>query len=138
MRGMEKRNGIVAPEDAGCGRRAVSRHPATPLAVSIADVRAAGGSVLEGVSPVDALATYLDARRRLEVIELPEACGMVHLSQSQMYIYVRRGDIPHLRLGRKILFIRGQLEAWLLAKCRGAVWNGEAGRYERLRMGEAV
>lgn len=113
-----------------------TKHPATPLAVSIADVKAAGGTVLDGVSAVDALATYLDARQRLEVIELPEACGMVHLSSSQMYLYVRRGEIPHLRLGRKILFIRSQLEAWLLAKCKGAVWNDETKNYERFFLGE--
>lgn len=92
--------------------------------------------MLDGVSAVDALATYLDARRRLEVIELPEACGMVHLSSSQMNLYVRRGEIPHLRLGRKILFIRSQLEAWLLAKCKGAVWNDETKTYERFFLGE--
>lgn len=100
-----------------------SKHPATPLEVSIADVKAAGGNVLEGVSAVDALATYLDARRRFEVMELPEACRLVHLSGSQMYAYVRRGVVPHLRLGRKILFIRSQLEQWLLSKCKGVSYD---------------
>ncbi len=73
----------MAGYDETCG---VSyRHPATPLEVSIADVKAAGGNAIEGVSAVDAIATYLDARRRLEVIEFSEACKLIHLSSSQTY-----------------------------------------------------
>lgn len=113
-----------------------SKHPATPLADSVSDVVAAGGSVVKGVSPVDALATYLDARRRLDVIVMKEAVRMIHLSTSQMYVYVRRGDIPYLRLGRKILFIRKQLEDWLLSKCKGVIWNDESKSYEHFSLPE--
>ncbi len=91
-----------------------SKHPATPLAVSISDVAQAGGSAVTGLPALDALASYLESRRRLDLLELDEACKFLRVGQSKLYDMVRRKRVPYVRLGRKILFARSQLEDWVM------------------------
>ena len=47
------------------------------------------------------------------ILTLKEAAGFLRLSTSTVYRYVRKGLIPYIRKGRRILFIQKDLEVWI-------------------------
>lgn len=44
---------------------------------------------------------------------VPEMLGLTGLSRNALYDGVKRGEIPHLRVGRRIIFPRSAVDAWL-------------------------
>lgn len=48
-----------------------------------------------------------------ETIDAQEAADIVGLSEWSVYNLVRRGEVPHIRIGRRVLFRRSTLLAWL-------------------------
>lgn len=50
-----------------------------------------------------------------EVLTVEEAAEFLRVDRKTVYVYVARKKIPHQRLGRRILFSRSGLLAWLAA-----------------------
>jgi excisionase family DNA binding protein len=48
-----------------------------------------------------------------------EVAALLAVPRSSVYEYVRRGDIPHITIGRHLRFERRSLEAWLAAQLNG-------------------
>ena len=48
-----------------------------------------------------------------EVLTAREAALLLRLSRDSLYAAANRGDIPHRRVGRRMLFSRVALMAWL-------------------------
>ena len=48
-----------------------------------------------------------------QVLTAREAAGLLRLSRDSLYAAANRGDIPHRRVGRRMLFSRVALLAWL-------------------------
>ncbi len=47
------------------------------------------------------------------ILRSPEVCKLFNWSEGQLYMAVRRGQIPARRLGRRIVFLRRELEDYL-------------------------
>lgn len=45
--------------------------------------------------------------------ELADLIPMTGLSRNSLYEGCKRGEIPHLRVGRRIIFPRAAIDAWL-------------------------
>jgi len=52
-----------------------------------------------------------------EVLTAREAAKLLRLSRDSLYAAANRGDIPHRRVGRRLLFSREALLAWLRLQC---------------------
>jgi excisionase family DNA binding protein len=53
------------------------------------------------------------------MLTLREAAQKLRISERTLRSYVKRGIIPHLRLGRNILFPLRRLEKWIEQHTRG-------------------
>ena len=48
-----------------------------------------------------------------EVLTADEAAGFLRIERKTLYEAVNRGEVPHRRIGRRLLFGRRALVAWL-------------------------
>jgi len=48
-----------------------------------------------------------------DLLTADEAAAMLGVGRGSIYAAVRRSDIPHRRIGRKVLFSRRALQRWL-------------------------
>ncbi len=48
-----------------------------------------------------------------------EAARAIGISRRLLWSMKNRGDVPHVRLGRRIVYPIAALEAWLAAKAKG-------------------
>jgi len=48
-----------------------------------------------------------------EVMTVPEAAEFLRLSQSTVYEMIRRHELPHVRVRRRIIVPRAALQEWL-------------------------
>ncbi len=64
------------------------------------------------------VATSTDANER-ECMKAGELAKFLGVNKKTIYTYAMRGLIPHQRLGRRIVFSRSQVVAWLGA-CRAS------------------
>lgn len=55
-----------------------------------------------------------------EVLTAEEAAAFLRLQLNTVYDFAGRGAIPHRRVGKRLLFSRSALVAWL----GGACWKG--------------
>ncbi|OAT82235.1 helix-turn-helix domain-containing protein [Desulfotomaculum copahuensis] len=70
-----------------------------------------------------------------ETITAPEVASMLGLSEWSVYDLARRHEIPHVRIGRRVLFRRSSLMAWLESREAASVAADlkPAGKIRRLR-----
>jgi excisionase family DNA binding protein len=61
----------------------------------------------------DELAQGESAEIRRETMTADEVATLLGLDRKTVYDYANLGEIPHIRLGRKLLFSRRALMAWL-------------------------
>jgi excisionase family DNA binding protein len=47
------------------------------------------------------------------ILSADEVAELLHVDRKTVYQAAQRGDIPHRRLGRRLLFERGTVLAWL-------------------------
>jgi excisionase family DNA binding protein len=47
------------------------------------------------------------------LLSLKQAAQALSLSERTVWTMVQTGDLPHLRVGRRLLFSRAALEAWI-------------------------
>jgi len=52
-------------------------------------------------------------------IEVKDVAGILKVSTSKIQTMCALGEIPHVRLGRRILFFRSDVETWLNSKMHG-------------------
>lgn len=52
------------------------------------------------------------------VLTVDEVAGLLKISRPQAYLGVERGEIPHIRVGRRILIPRAALEKLLISAGR--------------------
>ncbi len=45
-----------------------------------------------------------------------QAARVMGISQRTLFTLLKAGDVPHVRIGRRVLFRRAALEAWLAAR----------------------
>lgn len=57
------------------------------------------------------VATPCDGRQQVYTVE--QVAGILGMGRSTAYDAVRRGEIPHLRVGRRVLVSRAMLDRWL-------------------------
>lgn len=75
-----------------------------------------GDAVLSGPSDPDANS---EASRRADtvppaaILTVPEAAKLLRVGRNSLYEAIRRGEVPHRRIGRKILLSRSALMGWL-------------------------
>lgn len=91
-----------------------SRHPLTERDHSATTGYAATEREAEGQGDhsQDALAEPL--------LDAVAAAGLLSVRPSWIYEAVRAGRLPHVKIGRHIRFLRGDLEAWILTRRVGA------------------
>lgn len=59
------------------------------------------------------------ARQTPDVLNAEQVAALLGLDRKTVYEYAGRGQIPHRRLGRRLLFSRSALVAWL-GGCKAA------------------
>lgn len=47
------------------------------------------------------------------ILSASEVADLLHVDRKTVYLAAQRGDIPHRRLGRRLLFDRGAVLSWL-------------------------
>jgi excisionase family DNA binding protein len=47
------------------------------------------------------------------IMTVPEAAAFTRLTKSTVYAYVARRELPHLKIGSRVLFDRNELQGWL-------------------------
>lgn len=54
-------------------------------------------------------------RRRLnpDLISAEEAAELIGVSRNSLFAAAKRGEVPHRRIGRRVLWSRKALQAWL-------------------------
>lgn len=58
-----------------------------------------------------------------EVMTSDEVAAFLRVNRKTVFEYAARGAIPHQRLGKRLLFARSALLAWLA--CKGSSTTGE-------------
>lgn len=53
------------------------------------------------------------------LLTVDEAVEYLRISKNTLYGYTSKGCIPHIKQGKRVLFRKSQLDAWLDAKQRG-------------------
>lgn len=56
----------------------------------------------------------------LSVDEAHEAIGKTNISRGALYAAIKRGEVPHVKLGKRILIPRNALTRWLESAGRPA------------------
>ena len=51
---------------------------------------------------------------------MAQAARMLGISERTLFTLVRSGGMPHIRIGRRVLFRRASLDAWLHARETGS------------------
>jgi excisionase family DNA binding protein len=49
----------------------------------------------------------------MELLTIKEVAATLRLSKSQVYVLVSRREIPHVRMGKRILIPRSQLDRYI-------------------------
>jgi excisionase family DNA binding protein len=70
-----------------------------------------------------AIARSLRAPTEREVMDADQVAAFLGVDRKTVYDYAGRGEIPHRRLGKRLLFSRSAIVAWLGA-CKAASKEG--------------
>jgi excisionase family DNA binding protein len=52
-------------------------------------------------------------------ITIPEVAKILHVSTTKIKTMCALKEVPHVRLGRRVLFFRSDIEAWINAQMVG-------------------
>jgi excisionase family DNA binding protein len=50
---------------------------------------------------------------------LDDMTRFLHVSRTTLFRMVKKGEVPHVRIGRKIYFVKEAVQRWLEAKQQG-------------------
>lgn len=59
-----------------------------------------------GIQMADAMAPTL-------TMTVDEAAALIGVSRNTLYEAIRRGEVPHLRMGRRIIIPKARFDEWL-------------------------
>jgi excisionase family DNA binding protein len=77
------------------------------------------GMVGGAAGATDRADTALTPGRDPEVMDADEVAAFLGVDRNTVYDYAGRGEIPHRRLGKRLLFSRSALVSWL-GSCKAA------------------
>lgn len=60
----------------------------------------------------------------MDILTIKEAAGMLRVTPRTLY---RHTEIPRIRIGHRLMFIRQDVEAWVLSQRQGSVETVERG-----------
>ena len=63
----------------------------------------------------------------LTLLTVAEAAEFLRVHPNHVYELIRRGELPHVRLGRIIRLPRHRLEQWIEEQCGASVGGGDDG-----------
>jgi len=52
----------------------------------------------------------------LEFLTVAQVTELLHISRMTLYRHMRAGDLPYIKIGRRVLFKKADIEAWLESK----------------------
>jgi excisionase family DNA binding protein len=84
-----------------------------------AGVRVGETRMLHGTGGRDRLDAGLRPGHDAEVMDADELATFLGVDRNTVYDYAGRGEIPHRRLGKRLLFSRSAIVAWL-GSCKAA------------------
>ena len=85
-----------------------------------AGIRVGQRGMLGGAAgAADRAETVLTPGRDPEVMDADEVAAFLGVDRNTVYDYAGRGEIPHRRLGKRLLFSRSALVSWL-GSCKAA------------------
>ena len=61
----------------------------------------------------------------LTLLTVAEAAELLRVHPNHVYELIRRGELPHVRLGRVIRLPRHRLEQWIEDECGASVGGGD-------------
>ena len=88
-----------------------------------AGVRAGQRGVLGAAAGTDRADATLAPGHDPEVMDADELAAFLGVDRKTVYDYAGRGEIPHRRLGKRLLFSRSAIVAWL-GSCKAASREG--------------
>ena len=77
------------------------------------------GMLLASTGATDGTDAALTPGHDPEVMDADEVAAFLGVDRNTVYDYAGRGEIPHRRLGKRLLFSRSALVAWL-GSCKAA------------------
>lgn len=101
---------IVAEE---LRRQLLSPLSALLSAAATRSASSASSSAVAEQLPSAAVASTVVTLPSMEVMTADEAAEFLRVERNTVYDYANRGQIPHKRLGRRLLFSRSALVIWL-------------------------
>ncbi len=60
-----------------------------------------------------------DAIPDLLAVSMTAAARMIGISSRSLWLLVNRGEVPHFRVGRRVLLPLPELRAWIAARTKG-------------------
>jgi excisionase family DNA binding protein len=88
-----------------------------------AGVRVGQRGMLHAAGATDRAAPALAPGHDPEVMDADELAAFIGVDRKTVYDYAGRGEIPHRRLGKRLLFSRSAIVAWL-GSCKAASREG--------------
>ena len=49
------------------------------------------------------------------ILRVPDLCRLLRWNEGQLYMAVRRGQIPARKMGRRVVFLRREIETYLMS-----------------------
>jgi excisionase family DNA binding protein len=49
----------------------------------------------------------------IELLTIPQVLGLLHISRVTLYRHVKAGKLPHVKLGRRVLFRKADVEKFI-------------------------
>jgi excisionase family DNA binding protein len=87
-----------------------------PAAARLGKPGGCGGGE-ESSGPVGTGSGHQDAPQRL--LTAREAAAYLRISERKLWSMTSAGEVPHLRIGARVLYPERDLEAWIASKTRG-------------------
>lgn len=65
-------------------------------------------------------------KMRKEMFTVKELSNVINIKESTLYSWVSQGNIPHIKLGKKVLFDSDDIEKWMEEHKRQPIkaWDG--------------
>lgn len=60
-----------------------------------------------------------DQERPQRNLTAPEAAAYLRISRRTLWSMTNAGEVPHLRLGRRVLYPESELQAWIASRVQG-------------------
>jgi len=117
-------SGSVVSSDCGAAERPAAGNPtATEIAARIDALARTLAAALEVFARGDHRRFVVASTGDPEVMDADQLAAFLGVDRKTVYDYAGRGQIPHRRLGKRLLFSRSAIVAWLGA-CKAASREG--------------